>query len=54
MNEIPTCKEILSMHSLYTKPTLICCPTCGRTEIDLISIANEVEEKCRHIDKNIK
>ena len=24
--------------------TLIACPTCGRIEIDLISIANEVEE----------
>ncbi|MBQ5709168.1 MAG: flavodoxin-dependent (E)-4-hydroxy-3-methylbut-2-enyl-diphosphate synthase, partial [Anaerotignum sp.] len=30
------------------------CPTCGRTEIDLISIANEVEEKCKNIDKDIK
>ena len=44
INEIPVCKEILSMHNLYKKPTLICCPTCGRTEIDLISIANEVKE----------
>ncbi len=33
---------------------LISCPTCGRTEIDLISIAREVEEKCSNIDKNIK
>ena len=32
----------------------VSCPTCGRTEIDLISIANEVEEKCKSIDKNIK
>ncbi len=32
----------------------ISCPTCGRTEIDLISIANEVEKKCLNIDKNIK
>jgi len=30
------------------------CPTCGRTQIDLISIANEVEKKCRGINKNIK
>ena len=32
----------------------VSCPTCGRTQIDLISIAKEVEEKCKHIDKNIK
>lgn len=32
----------------------ISCPTCGRCEIDLIGIANAVEEKCRSIDKNIK
>jgi len=32
----------------------ISCPTCGRTEIDLISIANEVEKRCLNIDKNIK
>jgi len=32
----------------------ISCPTCGRTEIDLISIAGEVEKRCAHINKNIK
>ena len=33
---------------------LISCPTCGRTRIDLISIANEVEKRISCIDKNIK
>ena len=28
-------------------PNLISCPTCGRTEIDLVSLANEVEERLR-------
>ena len=32
----------------------VSCPTCGRTSIDLISIANEVESKVKNIDKNIK
>jgi (E)-4-hydroxy-3-methylbut-2-enyl-diphosphate synthase len=27
------------------------CPTCGRTQIDLISIANQVEERCKEINK---
>ncbi len=35
-------------------PTLVSCPTCGRTKIDLISLAEEVEEKLRRIKKPIK
>lgn len=33
---------------------IISCPTCGRTEIDLIGIANEVEIRVQGIDKNLK
>ena len=29
------------------------CPTCGRTEIDLISLASEVESRVKNIDKDI-
>lgn len=32
----------------------VSCPTCGRTSIDLIDLANKVEEKCRNINKDIK
>lgn len=32
----------------------VSCPTCGRTSIDLIGLANKVEEKCRNINKDIK
>ena len=35
-------------------PQLVSCPTCGRTKIDLISLANEVEEKLRDVRKPIK
>ncbi len=31
----------------------ISCPTCGRTEIDLISLASEVEERVRGLDRDI-
>lgn len=31
----------------------ISCPTCGRTEIDLISLANEVEARVRSIPRDI-
>lgn len=33
---------------------IISCPTCGRTQIDLISIANEVEKRAANITKPIK
>ena len=35
-------------------PELVSCPTCGRTKIDLISLANEVEERLRSVNKPIK
>lgn len=31
----------------------VSCPTCGRTQIDLISLAKKVEEKFRNLDKDI-
>ena len=31
----------------------ISCPTCGRTQIDLISLAKKVEERFKNLDKNI-
>ncbi len=35
-------------------PTVIACPTCGRCEIDLLSIAEEVEERARGLDMPLK
>ena len=32
----------------------VSCPTCGRTRIDLVKIAGEVEERLRYCNKNIK
>ncbi len=32
---------------------LVSCPTCGRTEIDLIKLATEVEERVRDLDRDI-
>ncbi len=31
----------------------ISCPTCGRTQIDLISLAKKVEERFKNLDENI-
>ncbi len=32
---------------------LVSCPTCGRTQVDLITIANEVEQLLERVDKDI-
>ena len=55
VEEIYAAKEILkSLELRKFGVEFISCPTCGRTSIDLIKIANEVEERVRNIDKNIK
>lgn len=54
IKEIKVAKEILKNCNLYkNSPTLIACPTCGRTQIDLIPIAKEVEEFLQTIDSDI-
>ncbi|MBQ2815446.1 MAG: flavodoxin-dependent (E)-4-hydroxy-3-methylbut-2-enyl-diphosphate synthase [Clostridia bacterium] len=35
-------------------PTIVSCPTCGRTRINLIKIANEVENRLQNCDKDIR
>ncbi|MBU5463123.1 flavodoxin-dependent (E)-4-hydroxy-3-methylbut-2-enyl-diphosphate synthase [Anaerotignum sp. MSJ-24] len=55
VEEIYAAKEILKdMNLRKFGVEFVSCPTCGRTSIDLISIANEVESKVKNIDKNIK
>ena len=54
VEEIKVAKEILKNCGLYkNSPKLIACPTCGRTQIDLIPIAKEVEEFLQTIDADI-
>ena len=54
VKEIAVAKEILKDCNLYSKsPTLIACPTCGRTQIDLIPIAKEVEQFLQTIEADI-
>ncbi|HZJ56753.1 MAG TPA: flavodoxin-dependent (E)-4-hydroxy-3-methylbut-2-enyl-diphosphate synthase [Clostridia bacterium] len=55
VEEIAVGREILkSLGLLEGGIEFISCPTCGRTQIDLIKIANEVEERLGNLDKNIK
>ena len=54
VEEVKVAKEILKNCGLYHKsPTLIACPTCGRTQIKLIPIAKEVENFLQGIEVDI-
>ncbi len=45
--------ELLKAVGLRGGPKLISCPTCGRTQIDLIRLANEVQTRLSGMDKDI-
>ena len=55
IKEISAAYDILKALNLADdEPYLISCPTCGRTQIDLIKIANEVEARLKTVHKPIK
>lgn len=54
VNELGVAKEILAMFGKYEKPTLICCPTCGRTNYNMEPIALEIEKFLNTINKPLK
>lgn len=48
VEEIPVAWEILGSLGLRRRgPEIISCPTCGRTEVDLIGLAHKVEERLK-------
>ena len=54
VEEVRTGVSILKAAGLRTGGVrFISCPTCGRTEIDLISLANQVEQRLTEIQKDI-
>lgn len=55
VNEVEAAKRILSVLDIRKSGVeIVSCPTCGRTQIDLIGIATEVEKRLSGLDKNIK
>jgi len=55
VEEIKVAREMLKAFGLISNAaTLISCPTCGRLDIDLFSIANEVEDYISKIKVPIK
>ena len=54
VEEVYAAKKILQAAGLRKDGVnLIACPTCGRTRIDLIPLAEEVEKRLRDCEKNI-
>ncbi|MDF2838522.1 MAG: 1-hydroxy-2-methyl-2-(E)-butenyl 4-diphosphate synthase [Evtepia sp.] len=54
VDEIYVARDILKAVGLRKDgPELIACPTCGRTNIDLIPLAQEVEQRLKSVEKSI-
>jgi len=55
IEEIKSAKQILRSLGLRKGGVeVVSCPTCGRTEIDLIGLANQVESMVSGMDKDLK
>ena len=55
VEEVKACWQLLSALDLRRQyPEIISCPTCGRTKVDLIKIANEIEKNISKIKAPLK
>lgn len=55
VREVYAGRDILRAIGLYQgTPEIVSCPTCGRTRIDLIRLAGQVEERLQNVQKDIK
>jgi (E)-4-hydroxy-3-methylbut-2-enyl-diphosphate synthase len=53
--EVTAAYEILkSLNLRQHGPVLVSCPTCGRTEVDLVKLARQVEKELQTIKKPVK
>ena len=54
VEEVYAARDILKAAGVRKEgPELVSCPTCGRTRIDLIGLATQVEERLKAVDKPI-
>jgi (E)-4-hydroxy-3-methylbut-2-enyl-diphosphate synthase len=54
LEEIPVCYDILASLNIRRRgPTMVACPTCGRIEIELIPLAQKVEEHFTKLGKEL-
>ena len=54
IREIKAAKDILKSIGKRGGVQIVSCPTCGRTQIDLISLAKQVEEAVETINKDVR
>ena len=54
VKEIKVAKEILATFGYFKKPKLTSCPTCGRTQYNMLPILKEIENFLDTINSNIK
>jgi (E)-4-hydroxy-3-methylbut-2-enyl-diphosphate synthase len=54
IQEIKAAKRLLTDLGLYKGPSIISCPGCGRTQVDIIDLANRVSDYLETIKKEIK
>lgn len=55
VEEVRACRMLLSALGLRRRdPELVSCPTCGRCQVDLISIAKEVEDRLKEIHRPLQ
>ena len=54
IREVYAARDILRACGMGSGAEIVSCPTCGRTKIDLISLANQVEDMLKDVDKPIK
>ena len=54
VREIKAAQDILKCIGKRGGPQIVSCPTCGRTRIDLVKTAKEVEAALEHVEKDIK
>lgn len=54
VKEVYAAKEILASLDMYTKPTLVSCPTCGRCQYNMLPIANEINNFLQTLNGDIK
>lgn len=54
IREIAAAKDILKSIGKRGGVQIVSCPTCGRTKIDLVSLAKQVEAAVQDIEKDVK
>ncbi|MDD2213384.1 MAG: flavodoxin-dependent (E)-4-hydroxy-3-methylbut-2-enyl-diphosphate synthase, partial [Oscillospiraceae bacterium] len=55
IKEVEAAWDLLSALDIArNRPVLISCPTCGRTQVDLIHLAQQVEDRLKAVHKPLK